>query len=390
MRIESVRTHVVGTAWRNITIVEVVADGLTGLGEVRMPHHTDALLGCLSETVPKHVIGSDPFDTEALVDAFTRLDYMRPGEIVMSALACIEIACWDLKGKALGVPVHQLLGGRVRDRVKAYANGWYQVARTPEQFADAARAVVARGYRALKFDPFGPGSLELDRRELDLSVDLIAAVRDAVGDDVDLLIEMHGRFTPRTAIRIAHRLAAYNPGWLEEPTPPHDPRSVARVAAAVDTPIAAGERIHTRDHFTALFDLGAIDIAQGDVTQSGGLWEAKKLAATAQLHNVLMAPHNVGGSVSTAANLHLAGSTVNFTMLEYFNDFADPYLKDCVTGLPEVVDGYFAVPDTPGLGVELHPDVIADHPRRDVNFNLFVEGWQRRQADQADLPATAP
>lgn len=382
MKIESVRTYVVGTPWRNITLVEVIADGFSGLGEVRMPHHTEALLGCLAETVPKHVIGTDPFDTEALVDRFTRLDYMRPGEIVMSALATLEMACWDIKGKALGLPVHALLGGRVRDRIKAYANGWYQVARTPDEFATAARIVVARGYRALKCDPFGANSAELDRREFDLSVDIVAAVRDAVGPDVDLLIEMHGRFTPRTAIRVAHRLTPFDPGWLEEPTPPHDPRSLARVAAAVDIPIAAGERIHTRDGFRELFELGAIDVAQPDPTQAGGLWEAKKLAATADLHNVLLAPHNVGGSVSTAAALHLAASTLNFTMQEYFNDFADPFLAECVTGLPEVVDGYFAVPDAPGLGVTLNHEMIARYPRRAVDFNLFVDGWQRRQAER--------
>lgn len=381
MKITSVRTHVVGTAWRNLTIVEVVTDeGIRGLGEVRMLNHTDAVLGVLAEAVPRHVTGLDPFDIELLVDRFTRLDYSRPGEIVMSALAAVEIACWDIKGKALGVPVYRLLGGAVRDRIKAYANGWYTVERTPGEFASAARAVVDRGYRALKLDPFGAGSGELGHAETARSIELVEAVRDAVGPDVELLIEMHGRFNPRTAIALAALLAPSQPSWLEEPVPPDNIKALAKVSDHIETPVATGERLHTRADFRELFELQAADIIQPDITHSGGLLEAKKLAATAQAHHILLAPHNVGGSISTAANLHLAASTVNFKIQEYFNDFADSYLKDCTPGLPEVVDGYFPLPDRPGLGVDLQPGQIAAHPRRDVDFNLFTDGWHRRQA----------
>src|SRR3954470_2725690 len=207
MKITEVRTQVLGTPWRNITIVEVRTDeGITGLGEVRMLNHTDALLGYLAEAVPRHVRGSDPFDVESLVHRMTRHDFARPGEIAMSALAVIEIACWDIQGKALGLPVYKLLGGAVRDRIRAYANGWYQVERTPEEFHAAASRVVARGYRALKVDPFGAGRWELERDELHRSLSLVEAVRDAVGPDTELLIEMHGRFTPAAAIAIGREL----------------------------------------------------------------------------------------------------------------------------------------------------------------------------------------
>jgi galactonate dehydratase len=383
MKISGVRTHVLGTPWRNLTIVEVETDeGVTGLGEVRMLQHTDALLGFLAEALPNHVIGFDPFDIEGLVYRMTRHDYARPGEIAMSALAVLETACWDIKGKVLGLPVHKLLGGQVRDRIKAYANGWYQVERTPEEFHAAALRVVERGYLALKLDPFGAGAFELDSEQLALSMALVEAVRDAIGPDVELLIEMHGRFSASTAIRIADRLGPLNPSWLEEPVPPENLKALAKVAAHTDIPIATGERMHTRYDYRELFELQCADILQTDITHSGGLWEAKKLAGTAETHYLLMAPHNVGGPISTAANLHLAASTVNFKIQEHFNDFADTYVKECEPGVPEVVDGYFPVPDKPGLGVSLDHDELARHPRRSVSFNLFQEGWERRQAER--------
>src|SRR5436309_2805523 len=197
MKIVDVKTHVLGTAWRNLTFVRVLTDeGLEGFGEVRMLNHTDALLGYFAEAVPNHILGSDPFNIEDLVERMFRNDFARTGEIAMSAIATIEIACWDIMGKALGLPVYRLLGGAVRDRIKAYANGWYTVERTPEEFHAAARRVVARGYRALKLDPFGAGTWELSREEQARSLALVEAVRDAVGPEVEILVEMHGRFTP--------------------------------------------------------------------------------------------------------------------------------------------------------------------------------------------------
>ncbi len=170
MKITSVEPIVLGTAWRNLTIVAVQTDdGIEGVGEVRMLNHTDALLGYLHEAVPRHVLGSDPFDVESLVQRMSKSDYARPGEIAMSAIAAVEIACWDIKGKALGQPVYRLLGGAVRDRIRAYANGWYQVARVPDEFHAAARRVIDRGYRALKVDPFGEAGGELTGSERSLS-----------------------------------------------------------------------------------------------------------------------------------------------------------------------------------------------------------------------------
>jgi galactonate dehydratase len=384
VRITGLSTHVVGTPWRNLTYVQVHTDeGLTGVGEARMLGHTDALLGYLAEAAPRHVTGSDPFDTEDLVRRMKYGDFGRAGEIVMSGIACVEMACWDIVGKALGQPVWRLLGGRVREAVKAYANGWYTVERTPEAFHDAATKVIERGYRALKLDPFGHGHLELDRAETLRSVSLVEAVRDAVGPEADLLVEMHGRFSPATAIRLAGLLRPYDPGWIEEPCPPENLRALAKVAAHTDLPIATGERIHDRIEFRELFELQAADVIQPDISHLGGISETRKLAATAETHYVLVAPHNVGGPVLTAANLHLAACTPNFTIQEHFNDFADAAIKRVAPGLPEVVDGYFALPEAPGLGVELDVEACAEFPRRHARFDLFAEDWHLRDPERA-------
>ncbi|MBC6459694.1 mandelate racemase/muconate lactonizing enzyme family protein [Actinomadura sp. HBU206391] len=379
MRITKLTTHVAGTPWRNLTYVRVHTDeGLTGVGETRMLGHTDALLGYLAEAGRNHVAGSDPFDIEDLVHRMKYGDYGRAGEIVMSGIACVEMACWDIVGKALGQPVWRLLGGRVRDRVKAYANGWYTVERSPEAFHEAARGVVERGYRALKLDPFGAGRLELDHAETVRSVSLVEAVRDAVGPETELLVEMHGRFSPATAIRLARLLEPYDPAWIEEPCPPENLKALAKVAAHTTLPIATGERIHDRAEFRELFELQAADIIQPDIGHLGGILETRKLAATAETHYVLVAPHNVGGPVLTAANLHLAACTPNFKIQEHFNDFADAGVKRVAPGLPEVVDGHFALPTAPGLGVELDLDALAEFPRQRAAFDLFADDWHMR------------
>lgn len=382
MRITDISTHVVGTPWRNLTYVQVHTDeGLTGVGETRMLGRTDALLGYLHEAAAHHIVGSDPFAIEDLVRRMKYGDYGRAGEIVMSGIACVETACWDIKGKALGVPVWQLLGGRAdvsANRVKAYANGWYTVERTPEAFHQAARAVVERGYRALKLDPFGTGSFELDHAETLRSLALVEAVRDAIGPECELLVEMHGRFSPATAVRLARELERFQPSWLEEPVPPENLKALSKVAAKTTLPLATGERIHDRIEFRELFEAQAADIIQPDIGHLGGILETRKLAATAETHYVLVAPHNVGGSVLTAASLHLAGATPNFKILEHFNDFADAEIKRVVKGAPEVVDGYFTLPEAPGLGVELDTDAAAEFPQQQARFDLWAEDWHKR------------
>lgn len=379
MKITADTPLVLGTPWRNPTFVKVDTDaGIYGLGEVRLNNRTNALLGYLSEAVPRYAIGHDPFDIQDLISRMTIADYGRMGEVTMSALSVLEIACWDIVGKTLGVPCYRLMGGAVRERIKAYANGWYTVERTPEAFYAAARKVVERGYLALKIDPFGAGRYELTREEQARAVDLMAAVREAIGPERDIMLEMHGRFNPSTAILMANKMERFQLAWIEEPVPPENLPELKRVADRVSMPIATGERLHTMNEYRPLFDLNAVDIIQPDITHFGGLTLTLRLAAWADVCNVLVAPHNVGGPVSTAAALHLAACVPNFMIQEHFNDFADAWVKEAAPGVPEVVDGYFPLPTAPGLGVELNESVFRDHPQVDAHFNLFQEGWHRR------------
>ena len=382
MKITKVIPMVLGTRWRNLTFVKVETDeGISGVGEARVLNRTDGVLGYLSEAIPRYVIGSDPFEIERLVQRMFREDFGRAGEIIMTAMALIEIACWDIMGKALNQPVYRLLGGAVRDKIKAYANGWYTVERTPGEFHEAAKSVLEKGYRALKFDPFGAGFYEMDRAEKNRIIELVEAVRDAVGPDVDIMIEMHGRFNPATAIEMTRDLARFKPAWVEEPVPPENLAALKKASDAIaplGVPIATGERMHTMYEYRELFELQAADIIQPDITHFGGILNTKKLAAWAETYYMLIAPHNVGGPVSTAAALHLAACTPNFKVQEHFNDFAEAYVKDAAPGLPEVVDGCFSLPQGPGLGVTLDEAVVAENPRQKVHFNLFSEDWHKR------------
>lgn len=382
MKISNVSTMVMGTPWRNLLFVKVETDdGLVGWGEARPVGGVGPVIGYLEESVPKFVLGKDPFNTEDMAFRLLRETYGRAGEIAMTGIALIEMACWDIVGKAVGQPVYRLLGGAVREKIKAYANGWYRVERTPEAWHKAASEVMAKGYKALKFDPFGSGFYQFTRKEKLHSISLVEAVYDAVGPDVDLLIEMHGRFNPVTAAEIIRELARFSPAWVEEPVPPENLkalRDVREVALQLGIPVATGERIHTPYEYRELFELGAADIIQTDISHFGGIMNMKKLAGTAEMYYVLVAPHNVGGPCSTMASLAVAATTTNFMIQEYFNDFADPPVKAAADGVPEVVDGYFSLPEKPGLGIDINEDVIAEFPQRETDFNLFESDWHRR------------
>lgn len=380
MKITDVITLVMGTSWRNLTFVKVETDeGLTGISEVRMNNRTDALVAYIDGAKRRHVIGSDPFNTEDLYQRMFRDDYGRAGEIVATGISVVEIACWDIIGKALNQPVYRLLGGACRDQIKAYANGWYRVERTPEEFHDAAKKVLEKGYKALKFDPFGAGYYELSYEEKLKSVSLVEAVRDAVGPDVEILVEMHGRFSPYTAIEIASELEQFKPSWVEEPVPPDNIAALAKAADHINLPVATGERLHNKYEYRELINLQAADILQPDITQTGGFLETKKIAAMGDMCYMTVAPHNVGGPVSTATSLHFAACTTNFKIQEHFNDFSEAWVKEAATGCPEVIDGYFSLPDGPGLGMELNEELIAAHPYREGSFNLWEDDWHKRE-----------
>ena len=382
MKISKMTPMVLGTPWRNLTFLKVETDeGLVGVSEVRSIR-PDALLGYLKQIEKRYVLGSNPFDIERLVRCAFVDDFLRVNDISAAGIALVEMACWDIVGKATNQPVYKLLGGATRDKIKAYANGWYTVEREPAAFQEAAKKVVARGYRALKVDPFGSGFYDLERSEKIRSISLIEAIRGAVGPDVEILIEMHGRFSPATAIEMARELEPFKPSWVEEPVPPDNLEAMAKAAAKINIPVATGERIHTRHETRRLLELGAVDVLQTDITMSCGILEGKKIAAMADASYVTFAPHNTGGPVSTAACLQLAACTTNFKIQEHFNDFVDAWVKDAAKGpgYPEVKDGYFALPSGPGLGVTLNEDFIREHPMKEESFNLFKDDWHRRQS----------
>jgi galactonate dehydratase len=383
-RITGFDVVVVGAPWRELTFVEVHTDeGLHGVGEVRMVSKTDTLLAAIAELGDRYVVGADPFDLTRLAWQVQVGEYGRPGEITQTALAIFDMACWDVIGQALGVPVWKLLGGRFRDTVPAYANGWYQTYREPAGMAAMARNVTDRGYRALKIDPFGAAVATLSPAELRRSVAILEAVRDAVGPDVELYLEMHGRFSAATARLVADAVTPVQPGWLEEPVPPSDLHGLRSVRAHTHLPIATGERVHTADEVLPLLEGGLVDFLQVDLTHHGGITGLHRVAGWAAAYHVLLAPHNVCGPVGTAAAVHLAVASANVAVLEHFNDFADPWVFDLADGAPRVdpATGGFAVPEAPGLGVRLNREACAAHPRSRGRLPLFDAGWERRTGE---------
>jgi galactonate dehydratase len=385
MKITQLRTFVLGSGWRNLILLRLETDqpGLYGIGEATVQWGDEGMLGYLVSLEKRYLLGQDPRDIEALWERVYRNEYWRKDFFVCSALGGVEMACWDILGKTLGVPVWRLLGGKFRDKIRAYANGWYQVERTPEAIAKRAQAVLKMGYTALKIDPFGAGSYEMSEEEKQRSVEIIRNVREAIGPECELFIEMHGRFATHTAIDMCHRLAPYRPGWFEEPVPPENMQAlleVRRAVAHLGIPVAAGERLFTRFAYLDLFKDRAVDIIQPDVCHAGGLSETRKIAAMAEAHYMPVAPHNACSPVGTMASVHLAACTPNFKIQESFDDMVEPWVREAIIGRPEVKDGYFSLPEGPGLGVDLNEAVIAAHPPMEGFMDFWKPGWEKRDS----------
>jgi galactonate dehydratase len=306
---------------------------------------------------------------------------MRKGLFLGSSVAAnaIEVACWDILGQALGAPLWQLLGGRQRPRLRVYANGWYQGPRDPGFLAEAATRVKEMGYTALKFDPFGAAYRFLDSAEERLSLALVRAVRETVGDDVDLLIEGHDRFSVTTAIRIGRRLADVNPMWFETPVMSTDIAATVEVARAIDVPVAVGERYKSLNQFLDLMAHRAVDIVQPEPVNIGGITGSLKAAAIAEAGEAFVAFHQAKSPLGTAINAHLHSSIPNFLIQECFDDFLVPWAHEILHGVPRVRDGYLVPPDAPGIGITLDEDEVARHPYGENKFlRLFEEGWEHR------------
>ena len=377
MRLVGFETFLANAGLRNYLFVRLRADGgLTGIGEATLEWQEKTVQTLCHEWVEGRVLGRDPFDIERIVGGMIR-DQYQGGSTVMTAISAVEIALWDLVGKACGQPVYRLLGGRCHDRIPAYANGWYGGARSPADYAERAREVVARGYRGLKFDPFGTAWKELSREQAEAAEDIVAAVREAVGPRVDLMIEFHGRLSTESAIAMIRRLEPFDPAWCAEPVVPESLELLAEVKRSVRAPIAAGERLYTQADFYRLTSLRAANVVQMDLSHCGGILAGKKVAAMAAAQDMTVAPHCSIGPVALAACLHFDVGTPNFLVQEAFAEFDVPWRNDLVGGWNPIRNGHFVLSDAPGLGLELDEQAIADHPYVQHAFPSLWDGdWQ--------------
>lgn len=376
MKITGFDTFLANAGLRNYLFVRLATDsGLTGVGEATLEWQEQTVRTLLHEWVEDRVLGRDPFDVERVVGGMIR-DQYQGGATVMTAISGVEIALWDLIGKACGQPVYRLLGGRCRDRIPAYANGWYGGARTPADYAGRARDVVARGYRALKLDPFGAADRELSPEESDAAFERVRAVREAVGSQIVLMVEFHGRLSASCAVETIRRLEPLSPAWCEEPVAPEKLELLAEVRRQVAVPIAAGERLVTLADFHRLASLGAVDVVQPDIAHCGGLWMAKKIAAIAEARDLRVAPHCSIGPVALAAALHFAACTPNCAIQEAFGEFDVPWRDSLVGGWNPLRGGEFFLPEAPGLGLELDLEAVARRPYVRGSFpSLWDEEW---------------
>jgi galactonate dehydratase len=360
IEITGVRTVAVGAGWRNYLYVLVETDqGLTGLGEASLGGQTHGLIGLIEDLKPL-LIGADPFRIEHIWQQAYRHAFWHGGPTFLSALAGVEVALWDIKGQALGVPIWRLLGGRVRDKVRVYANG--PRGDTPDEVARSAEELVARGFTGLKWVPFPAMPALAGKGLIDRAVAEVRAVREAVGPEVELMVDGHGRLSPAVAIRLAEALAPFKLMFFEEPCLPTNGPMLRRIAEKSPIPIAAGERHYTRWGFREIIENRAVSVVQPDVIQSGGIAEARKIAALAEMHFVATAPHNPWSWVNTIASLHLDAVIPNFLIQEVVAD-PEPWKDEIVTWRPELdADGYFALPGRPGLGIGLDLDAVRRFP----------------------------
>ncbi len=361
MKVTDVKTFVVDCFRTNWVFVKVYTDeGIDGVGEATLEYKEKALVGAV-EHIKEYLVGKNPLEIEKHWHATYRDAYWRGGPVLMSALSAVEMALWDILGKSLNVPVYQLLGGKVNDNARIYVNAWFSGAKTPDEFAEKAKIAVQRGVTAMKWDPFGKAYLEISNKDLNTALECVAKVREAVGNEVDLLIEGHGRFNIPTGIKIAKELEQFKPMLFEEPVPPDNLDALKEVRDKSPVAISAGERLYTRWDYKPMFDKMAADFIQPDISHAGGIMELKKIAAEAECRYIAFAPHNPSGPVANAATLQLAACCPNFSILEIVYSDVE-WRKDVTNESLEYKDGFITIPDKPGLGIELNEEECLKHP----------------------------
>jgi galactonate dehydratase len=359
MKITSVEPLIVDVESRNWLFVVVETDeGVSGVGEGSLPGHPRAVAAAVEE-YREYVVGEDPARIQHLWQLMYRQPFFRGGVVTLSAMSAIEQALWDIKGKVAGLPVYQLLGGRCHDRIKLYANG--PAGATLEELADSGRALVERGFTAMKTgiaDPVLPIQGDGVFRR---AAGQVEALRNAVGEDVEIGWDAHGRFTPAMSIKLARALEPHNIWFLEEPALPENAKGLAQVARATSIPVATGERLFTKWAFREVLELGGAALLQPDLSHCGGVLEARAIAAMGEVYFCGFAPHNPLGPVNTIVSAHVAMASPNFVALEICL-YAPDWTRELLTEPLAFTDGYLELSDKPGWGVELDVELCRAHP----------------------------
>jgi len=393
-----------GWGGRYWTLVKVTTDnGITGWGECYASTvGPKAMAAVIEDVFARHMAGERPDAIELMFrrvysSGFTQ----RPDPTVIGAFSGLEIACWDILGKARDLPVWAMLGGRINERLRSYtylypspeqdhARFWVD----PDMAAEAAAARVAEGFTAVKFDPAGPytirGGHDPAQSDISRSVEFCAKIRAAVGDRADLLFGTHGQFTVAGAIRLGQALEPYGPLWYEEPIPPDNLLDFAEVARQVRIPLATGERMTTKTEFAMLLRAGGVRILQPALGRAGGIWEGKKIAVLAEGFSAQVAPHLYAGPVEWAANVQLGASIPNLLMVETIEQGGDFHLK-LIRNAIRWEDGYVVVPDAPGLGIEVDEDLARAHPFSGAGLHLEMQeapcDWRHGNRFEGGAPA---
>ena len=348
----------------NWTFVKIETDsGIYGVGEASLQYRDEGLKAEI-EAYRKFLIGQDPFRIEFLWTSMYRRVTWAGGALNTSAISAIDLALWDIKAKALEVPVYELAGGKFHDSIKIYANGWPKGDGSAQGYADGAKKVVDQGFKALKLYPYAAGPQVASLERIQLGADRVRAVREAVGPNIEIGIDNRARVNIWSARRIAQSLEPFNIAWFEEPILWDNAESMIEFAKSVDVPIATGEQLYTRWDFRKLLESNSIDIIQPDICHAGGMTELKKIASMAATYYVTLAPHNSNGPISTVASLHLDTSIHNSLMQEVFLNHMDLY-NEVLTNPIEFVDGDWIPSDQPGWGTDINEDVIEKYPRSD-------------------------
>jgi len=379
VKIKDFKIFVVGNYWKSWPIIKVFTDGeYYGIGESSLNGFTKSTVSALNE-LKEFFVGKDPYDIEKITDDMLKRVISRGGQIQKSAIGAVEIACWDIISKKAGVPLYKLLGGKYNEKLLVYANGWYRHERTPEEFAKSAKKVVEMGYKAMKFDPFGDilGTITLNQL-IEVS-EIVEAVRGSVGNDIELMIEAHGRFSVTSAIRIAKELSKYAPMILEEPVSPENIEGLIDISRRSIVPIAAGERIYNLETWSYLLSKGGIQLAQPDIFHSGGISHAKKIAAIAESYGIEIAPHNAQSPISTAVCVNFSVACPNFAIQEIFDEFNEPWTNKIITHPFKPTNGYLYPSEEPGIGVDLNEKVAMKYISEGKEYlDIFKKGWETR------------